>query len=174
MRSTVRRMVRVQLRLAVAGAVVLAALTAATTGASAATTRGRTGGETAPRTPVPGFLLDRGRFMRFDAPRAGIETAPNSIDNLGRIVGSCVDDDADATYHGFLRDARGQIAGFILDDPVTLAGARGFLLAKGVGGPFTPVDVPGAPRNLVRGLNDRGQLVGSYENPNNGQQTPIR
>jgi hypothetical protein len=170
MRSTVRRMVRVQLRLAVAGAVVLAALT----GASAATTRGRTGGETAPRTPVPGFLLDRGRYMRFDAPRAGIETAPNSIDNLGRIVGSYVDDDADATYHGFLRDARGQIAGFILDDPVTLAGARGFLLAKGVGGPFTPVDVPGAPRNLVRGLNDRGQLVGSYENTDNGQQTPIR
>jgi hypothetical protein len=58
-----------------------------------------------------------------------------------------------------------------LDDPVTLAGARGFLLAKGVGGPFIPVDVPGAPRNLVRGLNDRGQLVGSYENTNNGQQT---
>jgi hypothetical protein len=166
MRSTVRRMVRVQLRLAVAGAVVLAA----PTGASAATTRGRTGGETAPRTPVPGFLLDRGRFMRFDAPRAGIETAPNSIDNLGRIVGSYVDDDADATYHGFLRDARGQIAGFTLDDPVTLAGARGFLLAKGVGGPFTPVDVPGAPRNLVRGLNDRGQLVGSYENTDNGSR----
>jgi hypothetical protein len=145
MRSTVRRMVRVQLRLAVAGAVVLAALTAATTGASAATTRGRTGGETAPRTPVPGFLLDRGRFMGFDAPRAGIETAPNSIDNLGRIVGSYVDDDADATYHGFLRDARGQIAGFTLDDPVTLAGARGFLLAKGVGGPLPRLTSPAPP-----------------------------
>ena len=48
--------------------------------------------------------------------------------------------------------------------PRTRSPASGFLLAKGVGGPFTPVDVPGAPRNLVRGLNDRGQLVGSYEN----------
>ena len=40
----------------------------------------------------------------------------------------------------------------------------GFLLAKGVKGPFTPIDVPGAPRNLVFGLNDHGQLVGTYEN----------
>jgi hypothetical protein len=57
---------------------------------------------------------------------------------------------------------RGQVAGSTLaptqQDP--LAGARGFLLASGVKGPFTPVDVPGAPRNLVYGLNDRGQLVG--------------
>ena len=68
---------------------------------------------------------------------------------------------------------RGQIAGFTLapteDDP--LAGARGFLLAKGVNGPFTPIDVPGAPRNLVFGLNDRGALVGSYENTA-AQSTP--
>src|SRR5215218_2432871 len=135
MRSTVRRMVRVQLRLAVAGAVVLAALTAATAGASAATTRGRTGGETAPRTPVPGFLLDRGRFMRFDAPTAGVETGPNSIDNRGRIVGFTIDDDVDATYHGFLRDARGR---------------------------FTPIDLPGAKATVASRINDRGQIVGRY------------
>lgn len=46
-----------------------------------------------------------------------------------------------------------------------VAGARGFLLAKGVKGPFTPIEVPGAPRTFVFGLNDRGQLVGSYEDP---------
>jgi hypothetical protein len=40
----------------------------------------------------------------------------------------------------------------------------GFLLAKGVEGPFTPIEVPGAPRNLVYGLNDRNALVGVYEN----------
>jgi hypothetical protein len=61
---------------------------------------------------------------------------------------------------------RGQVVGYTLApteaDP--LAGARGFLLAKGVKGPFTPIDVPGAPRNLVFGLNDRGQIVGVYEN----------
>jgi hypothetical protein len=61
---------------------------------------------------------------------------------------------------------RGQVLGSTLaptpQDP--LAEARGFLLAKGVKGPFTPIDVPGAPRNLVFGLNDRGVLVGVYEN----------
>jgi hypothetical protein len=148
MRSTVRRMVRVQLRLAVAGAVVLdATLSAATTGASAATTRGRTGGETGPRTPVPGFLLDRGRFMRSDAPRAGVETGPNSIDNRGRIVGFTIDDNVDATYHGFLRDARGR---------------------------STAIDLPGAKATVASRINDRGQIVGRYENTNNGQLTPIR
>lgn len=41
---------------------------------------------------------------------------------------------------------------------------RSFLLAKGVKGPFTPVNFPGAPMTLVAGLNDRVQLVGSYQN----------
>jgi hypothetical protein len=50
------------------------------------------------------------------------------------------------------------------EDP--LAGARGFLLAKGAKGPFTPVGFPGAPRSVAYGLNDRGQVVGRYENPN--------
>ena len=95
---------------------------------------------TRPRTPIPGFLLDRGRVTKFDAPTAVTETAPSSINN------------------------HGQIAGSTLTDLATLAGARGFLLAKGVKGPFTPIDVPGAPRTLVFGLNDRGQLVGVYEN----------
>lgn len=71
----------------------------------------------------------------------------NSIDNLGRIVGSYVDDDADATYHGFLRDARGR---------------------------FATIDLPGAKATVANRINDRGQIVGSYENTNNGQLTPIR
>jgi hypothetical protein len=68
----------------------------------------------------------------------------------------------------FARDLnnRGHIAGSKVApteaDP--LAGARGFLLAKGVKGPYTPIDVPGTPRTVVFGLNDRGQLVGVYEN----------
>ena len=88
------------------------------------------------------FLLDRGRYTSFDAPGAGVVTWARDLNN------------------------RGQVAGFTLApteaDP--LAGARGFLLAKGVKGPFTPIDVPGAPRNVVFGLSDRGSLVGVYEN----------
>ena len=30
----------------------------------------------------------------------------------------------------------------------------------------TRVDVPGAPRTLVSGIDDRGRIVGAYENPN--------
>ena len=152
--------------------------------AASATPSSRTDASTRPRTPISGFLLKRGRYTKFDAPDAVVQTVPFGINNRGVIVGKFTT--ADGVDHGFRRDARGrfttidvpgaaatqltkindrgQIAGFTLDDPVTLAGARGFLLARGVGGPFTPVDVPGAPRNLVRGLNDRGQLVGSYEN----------
>jgi hypothetical protein len=44
------------------------------------------------------------------------------------------------------------------------AGARGFLLASGARGPFTPIDVPGAPRSIAYGLNDAGVIVGQYEN----------
>lgn len=62
---------------------------------------------------------------------------------------------------------RGQIVGFTLAptaaDP--LAGARGFLLAAGARGPFTPIEVPGAPRNTAYGLNDAGAIVEVYENP---------
>jgi hypothetical protein len=43
---------------------------------------------------------------------------------------------------------------------------RGFLLARGVDGPFTPISVPGAPDTFAFGLNDRGQITGTYNNPN--------
>jgi hypothetical protein len=49
-------------------------------------------------------------------------------------------------------------------DPVTMAGARGFLLAKGANGPSTPISFPGAPRTIALGINDQGQVVGTYEN----------
>jgi probable HAF family extracellular repeat protein len=92
---------------------------------------------------VHGYLLDRGKVTRIDAPDAPV-TLPYDINNRGQIVGSTL--------------APTQ------EDP--LAGARGFLLAKGATGPFTPVGFPGAPRSVANGLNDRGQIVGRYENPN--------
>jgi hypothetical protein len=45
-----------------------------------------------------------------------------------------------------------------------MAGARGFLLAKGANGPDTPISFPGAPRTIATGINDQGQVVGAYEN----------
>jgi hypothetical protein len=49
-------------------------------------------------------------------------------------------------------------------DPAAPA-ARGFLLAKGVTGPFTPVDVPGAATTMAFGIDDHGRVVGGYQNP---------
>jgi probable HAF family extracellular repeat protein len=142
MASTARPNLGRRLRMAVAGAAVLSALTVTTAAAAPPTPMGgpaagptRLGADTRPRTPVPGFLLDRGRFIRFDAPNAGIETGPTGINNRGQIVGYSVADDTDATYHGFLRDARGS---------------------------FTPIDLPGAVATVASRINDRGQIVGRY------------
>jgi probable HAF family extracellular repeat protein len=90
-------------------------------------------------TTLGSFLWEKGRFTRIAAPGAPI-TAPFDVNN------------------------RGQIAGATLDAP-DLTGARGFVLRSGVNGPFTPIDVPDAPRTLVNGLDDRGRFVGVYENP---------
>jgi hypothetical protein len=47
------------------------------------------------------------------------------------------------------------------DDP----GTRGFVLARGINGPFTTVNFPGAPKSIANGINDLGQIVGLYVNP---------
>jgi hypothetical protein len=39
------------------------------------------------------------------------------------------------------------------------------LLAKGVNGPFTPIDFPNAPVTGATDINDHGQIVGFYVNP---------
>jgi probable HAF family extracellular repeat protein len=132
-----------------------------------------------------GFRWENGRITTIDIPGAA-NTTLIDINNRGQIVGTTTTDAAGTTTRGFLwedgrvtdirvSDAavispqrindRGQIVGFTADD-ADLTGARGFLLNKGVNGPSTPVDVPGAPRTAPAGLNDRGQIVGLYENPN--------
>jgi hypothetical protein len=50
------------------------------------------------------------------------------------------------------------------DDP--FAGARGFVLRRGVDGPFEEDRFRGAPRTIATGIDDRGRIIGIYENPN--------
>jgi hypothetical protein len=138
-RVVVRRWVRAIL----AGAVVCATLATVTLGASARSpedgsrSRPRPAGDAdaSPRTAIPGFLLDRGRYVKFDAPGAELETTPVGINNRGKVVGAYTTADADVTYHGFLRDRRGR---------------------------FTAVDVPGAKATVASRINDHGQIVGRY------------
>jgi hypothetical protein len=54
---------------------------------------------------------------------------------------------------------------------------HGFLLVNGVNGRFTPIDFPGAPSTAVFGLNDRGQITGTYVNSAaapDAQPSPMR
>jgi hypothetical protein len=66
------------------------------------------------------------------------------------------------------------VVGPTLTDAATLAGARGFLLGKGVNGPPTPITFPGAPRTLATGVNDRGQITGAHETRTHHPQPATR
>ncbi|HKE22282.1 MAG TPA: PEP-CTERM sorting domain-containing protein [Bryobacteraceae bacterium] len=77
-----------------------------------------------------GFLLSGGIYSLIDVP-GGISTQPLSINDLGQIVGTYVG--ADGLNHGFID----------------------------TGGHFSTFDgVPGAPMNLIQGINDTEQIVG--------------
>jgi len=97
-------------------------------------------GDAGPRSLTPGFLLERGRYTTIEVPGATGETSALGINNRGQIVG------ATSTGPG--------------QEP------HGFLLRGGAGGPFTPIDVPGAPGTSATGINDAGVIVGVYTNPN--------
>jgi uncharacterized membrane protein len=137
-----------------------------------------------------GFRWIRGRYKTFAVPDAAF-TEPLATNNHGQIVG--VYGDTNGVVHGFLLEHReyttldvigatvsipfdinnrGQvvISAFspTADDPN--AGARGFVLREGPGGPFTEIRFPGAPKTLVTGLDDRGRVVGIYQNPNASAQ----
>ncbi len=121
-----------------------------------------------------------------------LATQPSDMNDLGQIVGGYVKDltEQPLTIHGFQLDKgrittfdappgpftfatgnnnRGQIVGFSATGGVTDGGPiptiRGFLLRKGVKGPITPIAFPGAPNTLPNGINDLGQIVGAYQNP---------
>jgi hypothetical protein len=174
MPSTVRTMVRGgRLCPAVAAAVVLIAFTVSTAMAAAAPVAtpaaelGTSANSAAnPRTPTPGFLLDRGRYRGFDAPQARFSTLPYGISNHGAIVGRY----DDGSEQAFLRDARGrfttlaipgarsawasgindrrQIVGYASDAAGTTF--RGFRLSRGE---FRTFAAPGMPTTLPVGIN---------------------
>ena len=58
---------------------------------------------------------------------------------------------------------RGQIVG--VTAPTRAPDGPRVPAAKGASGPFTPINVPGAPSTWPR-LNDPGVIVGAYTNPN--------
>jgi probable HAF family extracellular repeat protein len=144
---------------------------------------------------VHGFLWDKGGFTTFDGPD-GTGASLLDINDRGQIVGAYRDPIDPEIQHGFVLSGgvyttfdapdgpltfplginnRGQIVGYGASDPASTT-LRGFLLRRGVKGPFTPIDFPGAPNTLAADINDRGQIVGAYENPDaapDDRQSPM-
>jgi len=161
--------------------VALIALTVAPVGASDPAPRGATAGA-GPSSPVPGFLLDKGRYTSIEVPGAIGESLAAGINNRGQIVGQYRDARGE---HGYLRDQRGRLTTFDvpgaratspvkINDRGQIAGVcsenapntkapgaivRGFILDRGK---VTTIDFPGGVLNQVAGINDRGQVVGDY------------
>ena len=167
-----------RLCVAVVGAVTITALSTATAAAVAPP------GDSGPRSPAPGFLLDRGRYTTLEVPGATVETGAGGIDNRGQIVGGARG--GGSPDRGFLRDVRGryrtfrfpgarstlaqkindrgQITGYYsntTDDP--RENPTGFLLDRGR---YTRIAVPGALTTTAVGVNNRGQVVGQYQDAN--------
>jgi hypothetical protein len=138
------------------------------------------------------FVRDRrGRFTTITAPRSrppGQSDELVDINNRGEIVGFYNDDNG-ATTTGFLRTRRGrfvdidvpgsqvtgplkvndrrQVAGIYVDGDarpgpdgtVPPAKIHGFVWD---GGHYETIDVPGASATILLGINNSGQMVGSY------------
>jgi probable HAF family extracellular repeat protein len=137
-----------------------------------------------------GFFWDAGLFLTFDVPfPEATTTGPSGINNVGQIVGFYLDNNVSDSFpnghvHGFLYDngffssfdvpgASGGTLAFDINDHGQIVGVygdsdfvpHGFLLEEGR---FTTIEVP-FPHVViteVSGINNRGQIVGSYRTTN--------
>lgn len=138
-----------------------------------------------------GFIFKDGVYSTFNYPNA-VGTHPTGINDHGDIVG--VFRDANNVRHGFLlKDgsfssidvpvAIGGTIGGTYGEGINNAGEvvgryvdsnsvqHGYVLSKGV---YTTLDFPGASDSIAFGINDRGQIVGTYNGGTGGFiATPI-
>jgi hypothetical protein len=89
-----------------------------------------------------GFVLSDGTYTTIDAP-GGAQTLTSAVNDHGQVIVSSLAPTS--------------------DDP--FAGARGFALRQGLGGPFEEVRFPGVARTIATGIDVRGRIIGTYENP---------
>jgi probable HAF family extracellular repeat protein len=119
------------------------------------------------RTGLRSFLLRNGIVSTISVP-GSVYTEALGINDAGKVVGDYRS--ADGTFHGFLL-SNGVFTSFGEDAGATdinnadqIVGchtlcSRGFLYE---GDTFTPIDVPGAVATIPHGINDIGDIVGSY------------
>jgi len=116
-----------------------------------------------------GFLYAGGTFSLIAVPGAS-ETAAFGINDAGQIVGSFFALDANTGFqreHAFLYSGGTFTTIEIPDDHAVginnagqIIGIRGLL---DVNGTFTNIAVPGASPTFLYGINNTGQIVGSFE-----------
>jgi hypothetical protein len=134
-----------------------------------------------------GYVRDGSRITAVDGPAGAAGAVVFDINDNGQMVGVYLDQ-AGGLHAFSLRNGgyttidapgatftfpygvnnRGQIAGFTAATlPLGLGSdAHGFVLRAGAGGPFTPVDVPGAVGGTAAfDINGHGAVVGIYGNP---------
>jgi hypothetical protein len=152
------------------------------------------GDYTLPDGSIHGYLWGHGRFATIDGPD-GTGATLTAINDRGDIVGAyaAVPANPSAGLAGFLLrkgryqtitvpgrpitlplgvNNRGQVAGYSTTGPDLEAGAQGFVLARGVDGPFTRIDVPGAAATGVTDIDARGRMVGLYDNRGDAASEP--
>jgi uncharacterized membrane protein len=135
-----------------------------------------------------GFRWKRGRLTTIDVP-GPVGGTVTDINDRGHMVGTYVA--RNGALRGFLLrggvyrtfnvpygpldlpfdiNNRGQIVGASLSDP-TGTRSVGFVLRRGIDGPFTRIRFPGSPQTIARGIDDRGRIVGLYGNPDTAPST---
>ncbi len=103
-----------------------------------------------------GFLRSKkGRFTSIDVPGSQL-TGPLKVNDRRQVVGLYIDADAQPANPDGTPPA-GVLHGFVWDD-----------------GEFTTIDVPGAAATGVFGINNRGQMVGSYIDADGGYHGFVR
>ena len=134
-----------------------------------------------PANVFHGFLFSNGIFTAIDPP-GSIYTNPFDINDLGEIVGYYVT--SDNIGHGFILQGStyttldapgnssstiaysvnnaGEIVGSYTDQTNV---AHGFILQNGV---WTTVDLPHATESFITGINNNGDMFGSYCAINSG------
>jgi probable HAF family extracellular repeat protein len=166
----------------VSGGTVMPRTDAPKTVSTAALTLVSSTADDQPRSPFPGFLLERGKATPIEADDPAVQVFPTGINNRGVIVGEYVR--PDVRESGLRRDPDGTITTFDvpgaagteatdINDRGIISGAysedtpivnnsarpRGFLLD---GTKLTTIEVDDAVVTTVNGINNRGQAVGAY------------
>jgi len=129
-----------------------------------------------------GYLLVNGSYTIFDFPGAQY-TQPNGVNNLGVVVGIYID--ANSVQHGFIYNGSFSTfecptggrpylsgindAGDLVGGCTAQTGVRSQFKFTASTGQFTTISFPGAFGTGVSGINNSGQMVGTYLNSSNNQ-----